>query len=204
MAHITIPNVVGFESFSILPQSRVALDESPFSFKQQTIKYPGQRWLVTASTPLLNRASIDPWRAFIAQANGTENTFSLGDPLSTSAKGSLGGSPVVDGGSQTGSTLDVRGCSANITGWALSGDYFSIGGSQNSRLYMITEDADTDGSGNVTLSIWPDVQNEPSDGSALTFSSPTGAFRLITGGAVPINTNNQSFTRVEFTATSVV
>lgn len=86
--------------------------------------------------------------------------------------GALGGSPVINGASQTGSSLTINGASNSITNWALKGDVFTIGSGstgvfavnpQNYRSttqlqqFVVTANASSDGSGNVTLSIYPPI-----------------------------------------------
>lgn len=203
MAHYTLPTVTGLQTFNLTPENRSALTSSPFTLKEQVLTYSGQRWMAYVETPNLNRDSADIWRAFLTKLNGPENTFSLGDPLSGSAKGSLGGTPVVDGGSQTGSTLNVTGATPSVTGWLLQGDYIQLGTGEDARLYMVTEDADTDGSGDVTLSLWPNLQVSPSDTDSVITSNPVGAFRLV-NNPLNFNTNYQSQTLISFTAVSLV
>lgn len=115
--------------------------------------------------------------------------------------GALGGSPVVNGASQTGSSLVINGATASVTGWAKKGDVFTVGTGANGSFavnpqnyrsttqlqqFVVTADASSDGSGNVTLSIYPPivtsgayqtVTQAPVNGQALTF---VGAANTVT------------------------
>lgn len=86
--------------------------------------------------------------------------------------GALGGSPVVNGASQTGSSLIINGATATVTNWALKGDVFTVGTGANGTFavnpqnyrsttqlqqFVVTANASSDGSGNVTLSIYPPI-----------------------------------------------
>ena len=44
---------------------------------------------------------------------------------------------------------------------------------------MVVEDANTDGSGNATLSIEPALRTSPADDTAITVANTKGVFRLV-------------------------
>ena len=77
--------------------------------------------------------------------------------------------PLVAGASQTGNTLDIDGCTISITGWMKAGDIFSLAGS--TKVYMLVEDANTDGAGATTLTFEPPIITAPADTEALTVSN---------------------------------
>jgi hypothetical protein len=117
----------------------------------------------------------------------------------THTVGALGGTPLVNGASQNTTyaaskntdtqTLNVKGGSNSITGWAKAGDVFTIAGvyAVNPvtkatlpflRQFTVMEDANTDGSGLVALTIRPAIITDgafktcsaaPADEAALTF-----------------------------------
>lgn len=162
---------------SIEGVSRVAVTASPFSGAQQVHAHQGKFWRATITTKLLDRSSAAPWTAFLFKLNGPEGTFLLGDDAAD-LLGSANGTPVVDGGSQTGQTLATRGWDANQTGVLLAGDYIQVDSGSSARLYQVLNDADADGNGKVTLDIWPQLRDKPTDGTSITTSNPVGVFRL--------------------------
>lgn len=109
--------------------------------------------------------------------------------------GALGGTPLVNGASQTGSSLVADGASNSITGWAKKGDVFTIGTAgtataphavnpQNYRnttqlqQFVVTSDTNSDGSGNITLPVYPPIVTSgayqtvtisPADNAAITW-----------------------------------
>ena len=203
MTTYALPTVTGLATFNLTPQTRVATSQSPFSYKRQVLTYPGQRWAVDASIPMLNRDSADVWRAFFTKLNGGEHTFLLGDPLSSAAKGSAGGTPLVNGTLAVGATiLTIDGASTTQTGWLLAGDYVQLGSGENARLYMVTSDVNTNGSGEASIPIWPALQIAPSNNDSVTVSSAQGCFFL--NGSPTFETDNNSFTSISFSASSVV
>lgn len=203
MANYTLPTNIGFNRFNLTRSTRSARSESPFTFSHQILTYPGQRWVADVGLPPLERSKADVWRAFFSKLNGQEHTFNMGDPLSATAKGSAGGTPLVNGASQTGSSLVVDGAATSQTGWLLAGDYIQLGTGSSARLYMVTDDVNTDGSGNATINIWPTIRTAPANNDAITLASPMGTFRL-TGDDMSFETNSNSFTNISFTAISVV
>lgn len=85
---------------------------------------------------------------------------------------------LVNGADQTGATLAIDGLQASKADVFKAGDYFQIGTGSSSRLHMVTADADSNGSGEATLDIWPPLRASPADNAALTITSPKGVFRL--------------------------
>jgi hypothetical protein len=124
--------------------------------------------------PPLTGAQAPAWIAFLMSLRGTLNVFQIGDPLSRAPQGSGAGSPVVNGGAQTGYMLATRGWTAGASGVLLPGDWLQIG----YRLYRNLGIANADGSGAATLSIWPQIRESPADGAALVLNNTQGLFRL--------------------------
>lgn len=86
--------------------------------------------------------------------------------------------PSVNGGSQTGDTLVIDGCSPNVTGFLLPGDYIQIGSASTTQLYKVLTQVDTDGSGGATVDIWPNLRSSPADNAAIVVANTKGRFRL--------------------------
>lgn len=84
--------------------------------------------------------------------------------------GAGGGTPLVAGASQSGSSLAVDGATATVTNWKRAGDVFTIAGLD--QLFRVLADANSDGGGNVTLSINPPILagSSPADNAALTLT----------------------------------
>lgn len=86
--------------------------------------------------------------------------------------------PFVNGPLQTGNTLVIDGCSPNVTGFFLPGDYIQLGATSSAQLYKVLTQVDTDGSGAATIDIWPDLRSVPGDGDAVVVVNTKGRFRL--------------------------
>ena len=162
------------------PINRVAVSESPFSGVQQTYQHPAQFWEAEVSYPPLSRDEAEPLVAQLTSLYGVKGTFLLNDPAGTSPRGIATGTPLVKGGSQVGSTLISDGWTASKTGILKAGDWIQLGSGATARLYKVLKDANSDGSGDSTLDIWPNLRSSPADNAAITIASAAGVFRLLT------------------------
>jgi hypothetical protein len=105
---------------------------------------------------------------------GTLNVFQMGDPLRSTPQGTGAGSPEVNGANQVGYTLATKGWTASASGVLLPGDWLQIG----YRLYNNLGIVNADGSGNATLSIWPQLRESPADSTTIVLNNTQGLFRL--------------------------
>ncbi|MBC2731384.1 hypothetical protein [Thiobacillus sp.] len=171
---ITLPSSPAPANIRIYPRSIVGVGVSPFSGAQQVYRHQGQFWQADITMPSMYRAEAAPWIAAMLQLNGRYGTFRLGDASHQTPTGVATGIPLVNGAGQTGQSLVTDGWTAGVTGILKQGDYIEVA----SRLYMVMVDADSDGSGNATLDIWPRLRVATLDNEAITVNSPRGIFRL--------------------------
>ena len=172
---LTLP-AQGIASVSLVAENRVAISESPFTYKQQVIRHAGQRFRANISYPPMNRAEAEEVISFLLRLRGIYGTFSMGDPSASTARGSASsspGSPVVASNGQTGDELDISGAATSATGYLKAGDYIQVG----SYMYKVLEDVNTSGAGAATLNIWPGLRDYP-NGSSIIISNPKSLFRL--------------------------
>lgn len=156
----------------------VGITQSPFTYAQQAVAHSGQRWECDVTLPQMSRADAEQWIAFLVSLRGQFGTFTLGDPTGASPRGSAGGTPLVNGASQTGGTLNIDGCTASQTGWLKAGDYIQLGTAGTATLHKVLADADSNGSGEVSLDIWPYIRTAPADNASVTLTNTVGRFRL--------------------------
>jgi hypothetical protein len=147
---------------------------SPLTKNVQRILLGGARWTANYSLPAMNRNQAGPWKAFFDLCEGQANVFQAFDPDNKLPRGFVTGStPLVNGASQTGSSLTTD-------GWVASkivlkaGDYFTV----NSELKRITADVVSDGSGNATIPFKPALRGSPADNAALTVTNATTSMTL--------------------------
>lgn len=158
----------------------VAHSRSPFTGEGDVQVHAGQWWEIEITLPTMDRAEAEAWNTFLLKLNGREGTFLIGDRSSDTPRGSAGGTPLVKGASQTGNDLNTDGWPASQTGVLLAGDYIGLGSVATARLYKVLDDASSDGAGDATLTLWPEITaaTSPADNAAIVTSSAVGLFRL--------------------------
>lgn len=178
---LSLPTVSGIQSVNFMARSSTGITVSPFTFQTQVFRNQGERFEADVTLAPMKREDADQWNAFFLKLYGQFGTFLLGDPNASTPRGSASssaGTPLVNGASQTGDTLNIDGAPASQTGYLKAGDYIQLGTGLTSRLYKVLDDADSNGSGEVALTIYPDLRTSPSDNDAVVVSNAKGLFRL--------------------------
>ena len=142
------------------------------SLLRQSRSRGSQRWLIEAEyPPNLTRAEIAPLVAFLIKQRGQYDTFTLTPPaLWATARGVATGTPLVHAATPpSGRTVATKGWTPSQTGILLAGDFIKFAG--HTKVYMVTADADSDGSGYATLSIEPALLSIPANDEAVVVSS---------------------------------
>lgn len=147
---------------------------SPLSGAVQTVEMPGARWKASFMLENLVEADAAVFQAFMMRLRGRAGRFALHNFARQRPRGTLSGTPLVMGASQTGTTLIIDGCAVGAT--LLAGDYFGV----NGELKMVVADAAANGSGQMTLTLEPPMRASPADNAALTLVQPTATFMLAT------------------------
>lgn len=152
-----------------------------------------QAYIVDALKGLFQQATAIA-QQYVKGTMGTAAGFqwAMDQNCPTHKVGPLGGTPLVNGAAQTGSSLITDGWTASAANRLKKGDVFTIASvygvnpqSRQStgelRQFVVTADVASDGSGNATIPIWPPitisgayqtVTAAPADNAALT---PVGA-----------------------------
>lgn len=176
---ITLPSVPATRNVKFDMLTTVGMSSSPYTLQQQAQEWPGEMWLVSASLPpIKDRNLAAPWQAALAMLRGRAGKFYFGDPAGKTPRGALGGTPVVDGAGQSGKTLAIRGFTPSLIGVLKAFDYLQIGSGETQRLYVNLQDVNADGTGRVTIDIFPRLREAPADGAAIVFTNARGTFRL--------------------------
>ena len=169
MTVITFPANINFTSFKPKLVRPSITMRSPFTGKRQALVMPYAVWSFEAPVSKQDTTIAGKIRSFLAQLDGVANTFRFPVPGTSTPLSAYGGAVgLVNGGSQTGSTLVTDGW-ANSTLVLREGDYFTV----NDELKICTADATTNGSGQVTISFKPTLRTSPADNAPLTISNPT-------------------------------
>lgn len=163
MPTITMPSNTGFVKVGWGLVGNTQAFESPLTKSIQTFNLTGARWVGTWQLPPLKLVKSAEWMAFFTQLEGRAGRF-YGSPPNKNPQGLAGGTPLVKGASQTGTSLITDGWPAS-TAILTAGDYIELA---NGELKMVTATVSSDSSGNATLSIRPALRDSPADNSAIT------------------------------------
>lgn len=139
------------------------------SLKRQVRTRGAQRWGIRMSWSPMRRNLFAQFQGFLLSQRGQADTFTTTLPGYTAPQGTWPGTPLVNGASQTGRSIIMDGFTASQTGVAKCGDLLKFAG--HTKVYMITADANSNGSGQATLSIEPALVASPADNEAIVTSN---------------------------------
>lgn len=131
-----------------------------------------QAWSFRLQYPRTAWSDLAPLVAFLQAQRGRYDTFAFALPLMY-ANGAGGGTPLAVGATSTGGSVDTNGW-PNTTTVLKAGDF--IKWANHSKIYMVTADATTNGSGEVTVEHQPHLVDSVADNEALAIH--TAASRL--------------------------
>lgn len=179
---ITPPAIsgIGPQDFTMSMMSVVGESVSPFTLGQQEYLWPGQMLTIEANLPPLTMTQAEQWIAFLGALFGKYGTFLMGDYNRATPQGPMSGSPVVNGSNQNGlNVLNIRGAASGVANWGIAGDYIQVTSPGNpQRIYKLLQNASTDGSGDATLQIFPNLRETLVDGLTIVKTNCAGTFRL--------------------------
>ena len=149
---------------------------SPLTRATQRMVLGGARWEATYTIRRMKASEslAGEWRAFLLRLQGMGVSFNAYDPDRKQPLGSALGTPLVMGGSQTGSLLITDGWNAGVSGLLLPGDYFSV----NGELKMATGYVNSNGSGVASIPFEPMLRGSPPDNTPIILDNPTCAMIL--------------------------
>ena len=179
---LSLPSKPGIKSVTWRGMTKVGVSVSRFTFQRQVQRGQGQAWAADITLPVIrDRAIVNEWQAFLLALNGQQGYFAMGDPDNFGPRGVATGSPVVDGANQKGPTLLTTGWTSSVTGILKKGDCIGLGSGSSARLHKVLEDADSNGDGDASLSLWPRVVVSPTNASPIELDDPKSMFWLPDG-----------------------
>jgi hypothetical protein len=154
---------------------------SPFSYEKQVVGWGGEVWRAKVIYPTMTRDVAEQWIAFLLKNEGQLGSFYFGPPASEAGRGGwVGDGPLVKGGSQTGNLLEIDDLTINQTARVKVGDWCQLGSGTAARLHKVMDDANSNASGEATISLKPRILTAPADNAAITVVNPKGIFTLLT------------------------
>jgi|DEB0MinimDraft_4_1074332.scaffolds.fasta_scaffold28823_2 hypothetical protein len=143
------------------------------SGKKLSRQIDGQRFGFTAQIITAKRSDVyGELMAFIMKQRSSRENFTIVPPEISDARGSVNEVITVDGTITAGATtFTLNDASVNsVNGFLKAGDYFRFTG--QSKVYMIVEDVNTNGSGAVsTVTFEPPLISNVSDNTAIIYDN---------------------------------
>ena len=177
---LAMPTVTNIRSIELTATNAVSYSRSPFTFAGQAQEFTGKMWQATVTLPAMKRAAAEEWIAFLLSLKGQVGTFNLGDPMAETPRGSARNADniSINGALTSGSEIVMDGGVQNQTGYLKSGDYLQIGTGPTQQLFKVLADANTNGTGQITVDVWPNVRTSIANDALVTVQSTKGIFRL--------------------------
>lgn len=139
------------------------------------------RWTMTLASPQrMTRAEAAKWQALVLQLKGRVNVLAIGDVVNSAPRGTMRGTITLRSAHAAGAeTLLLTAGSGQAGTTLLAGDWLQVAtGYGTSQLVCITDDAVANGSGQIDVVIAHPLRNAYGSGTAVTWSSPVGHFRV--------------------------
>jgi len=188
----TFPLQAGFTTtnFSSQTTSRVTVSVSG---KTQRIKTGQQFFTFKLKSPKMTRLQVDADFSFIAAQDGQVESFTIVPPVISSSKGTASGTVTVVNATSSTPVLSLAAGSKNVgvsggSGTLKKGDLIKF--SNHDKVYMLTADANLDGSTVDQLSFYPPLT-----------TALTGGGQTITYNSVPFKVYLNSDTATFSTST---
>jgi len=152
--------------------------QSPLTNAIQTSSRKGSLWRASLQFTNLTGDDRREMQAFVVKLNGQQHRFTLHDHSYT-RRGAGGGTLLINGGTQSGTSLVCDGATASVNNYLRAGDYISF----NNELHMVIADANSDASGNVTLSIAPPIRKTAANNTVVDYLTPVSGVFMLAGPA---------------------
>ena len=176
---LTLPTATGVTTQNWGLRKTVAITQSPFTAQQQVYQHEGEQWKATFSLPPMKKDKAAIWLSFLLQLRGIRGTFKIGDQDRKNIQGVATGTILVNGANQIGNSIDLDGFANSTNNVFKAGDYIQI----NSYLYMIVENANSNGSGQSNVKIEPSLRSgieTINDNTTVLYTNTTTIMRLDT------------------------
>ena len=187
-----LPSSPSFASVKITSHQPVITVQA-LSGKRQSRVIGGQYFKLHAKFPTMTRTQFAPIEAFIMAKRGSLTSFTVTPAVVSSSQVNISASPLVNGASQTGTSLVTDGWGSGGAGATVlkAGDYLKL--DNTAKVYMVTADATRDGSGNSTISIEPALITSPGNNEAVIYNSVPFSVYCDMGGITELSTNTSNF-----------
>lgn len=170
---VTGPDIGTYFNLSANTQAFV----SPLGGQMQTSEIPGSRWVAGLTWLRLSSSDAAAYAGWLVSLRGQANRALIPRYERLTPRGTIAGTPIVQGSGQTGTSFVIQGLTAGTT--LLASDCIGIAqGLSTAQILMITAAASASGGGVMSLQVFPEVRSAPSSGSTIVLSGPKARFIL--------------------------
>lgn len=194
---LTPPTSYKHSQIEWIENNIIGVGVSPYTAQQKTQDWLGDFWSIRVQLDVADREDAAQWIAFLSKLQGRLGTFYYGDILTATPQGAAGGTPLVDGASQVGHSLNIDGCTPSVQ-FLKAGDRIQI----ENALYRVQNDVTANGSGECTLDVWPSLRGH-SNNASITTADAKGIFRLTSNTIEEIQGRSKLWT-IGFEATEAL
>jgi hypothetical protein len=138
------------------------------SLRQVVSSRNAHRWAFELAYPPMTRDQYAVLWAFLNDQQGRAGSFDFVLP-EHAARGSMAGTPLVNGAAQTGKTITTDGWTASRSGVLKAGDFIRIG--DDLKTYQVTADVNSDSAGEAVIPINTPLAAVPADNDAVIADS---------------------------------
>lgn len=189
MPILTFPSILP-DSVEWVLVSNTANHVSPSNRATQTLELPGTRWAATLRLQDRKKDDERELMAFLAELRGAAGRFYLYDHSHPNPRGTPAGTPLVDGASQTGKTLNTKGWTPSATGLLKKGDYIGF----NNELRMVMDDSvDADVGGLAAITLDAPIRVSPANNDPIVTDKPKAVMRLVDDNQAKLSARNQRY-----------
>ena len=142
------------------------------SGKRSVKQFAAQYFSFSVQLPPMKQADFQAFYAFLVKQKGSFETFTFEYPLDNLGADKGETDILVNGALSIGSTtIAMDGFNASTTGVLKAGDLIKF--ANDTKIYMVTADADSNASGQADISIEPPLQDAVVDNEAVTVNKPS-------------------------------
>lgn len=192
---LTPPTAPTVREMSYRAHNVVGFNKSPYTGQQQAVAWPGQWWEVDVDLPPMEDAEADAWLGFLLALQGRLGTFYLGPSTKKTNRGGVTGTAQVGAGVTANGTELVT---KTHSGTFAVGDWLQIGATTAAKLHRVVKV-----NSQYSYDVFPRTRSAYADGTAITYASPVGLFRLM-ANQLEWSVNVARLTGVQFSAQEVL
>jgi hypothetical protein len=166
----TFPATPAAQSVSV-QSIEPTLVSTTISLKRQVRSRGGQRWLLDVVFAPMTRSEFAPIFAFGVKQKGQYETFTYVPPTISTTRGVTSETIIVnDAGVSAGDvSCAVDNLTVSTSNILRTGDFIKF--SDHTKVYIVTEDMSSDGSGDATLNFAPSAVQDITDNSTVSIAS---------------------------------